>query len=224
MEQKFSFKKLLSVFLVCAMLLSSFTFLAFAEEATNVALGKEYTAPEALGGYNASLTDGVKDPGDSEYTNAVWAGYSYLVPSYAGYHSFVIDLGESMSLAQVSVAIASSALGNGIGSANTSFEVLVSEDGENWTSVGTVASGEDDGSVNFYEYSVNFSGNGRYVEVRVVRDGIVIAEDEIDSLRRFKDDVKEVASGYECGVGLAKYSDIKEGDIFEAFIMEEYRD
>ena len=49
-------------------------------------------------------------------------------------------------------------------------------------------------------------------------------EDEIDSLRRFKDDVKEVAQGYECGVGLDKFSDIKEGDIFEAFVMEEYRD
>ena len=64
----------------------------------------------------------------------------------------------------------------------------------------------------------------RDAKVRVVRDGIVIAEDEIDSLRRFKDDVKEVASGYECGVGLTKYGDIKEGDIFEAFTMEEYRD
>ena len=52
-------------------------------------------------------------------------------------------------------------------------------------------------------------------------DGI---QDEIDSLRRFKDDVKEVAQGYECGIGLDKFSDIKEGDIFEAFIMEEYRD
>ena len=51
-----------------------------------------------------------------------------------------------------------------------------------------------------------------------------ITEDEIDSLRRFKDDVKEVAQGYECGIGLDKFSDIKEGDIFEAFIMEEYRD
>ena len=61
-------------------------------------------------------------------------------------------------------------------------------------------------------------------KIRVVRDGIVIAEDEIDSLRRFKDDVKEVAAGYECGVGLDKFSDIKEGDIFEAFILEEYRD
>ena len=60
--------------------------------------------------------------------------------------------------------------------------------------------------------------------IRVVRDGIVIAEDKIDSLRRFKDDVKEVAQGYECGIGLEKFSDIKTGDVFEAYIMEEYRD
>ena len=64
----------------------------------------------------------------------------------------------------------------------------------------------------------------RNAKIRVVRDGIVIAEDEIDSLRRFKDDVKEVASGYECGIGLVKFNDIKEGDIFEAYITEEYRD
>ncbi len=60
--------------------------------------------------------------------------------------------------------------------------------------------------------------------IRVVRDGIVIAEDKIDSLRRFKDDVKEVAQGYECGIGLDKFNDVKEGDIFEAYIVEEYRD
>ena len=64
----------------------------------------------------------------------------------------------------------------------------------------------------------------RAAQIRIVRDGIVIAEDKIDSLRRFKDDVKEVAQGYECGIGLEKFSDIKEGDVFEAFIMEEYRD
>ncbi len=64
----------------------------------------------------------------------------------------------------------------------------------------------------------------RACQIRVVRDGIVLAEDKIDSLRRFKDDVKEVAQGYECGVGLEKYNDIKEGDIFEAFIIEEYRE
>ena len=64
----------------------------------------------------------------------------------------------------------------------------------------------------------------RSAKIRLVRDGIVITEDEIDSLRRFKDDVKEVAAGYECGIGLVKFADIKEGDIFEAFIMEEYRD
>ena len=57
-----------------------------------------------------------------------------------------------------------------------------------------------------------------------MRDGIVLAEDKIASLRRFKDDVKEVAQGYECGITLEKYGDVKEGDIFEAFIIEEYRD
>ncbi len=60
--------------------------------------------------------------------------------------------------------------------------------------------------------------------IRVVRDGIVIAEDAISSLRRFKDDVKEVQTGFECGIGLEKFNDIKEGDIFECFMMEEYRD
>ena len=64
----------------------------------------------------------------------------------------------------------------------------------------------------------------RHAKIRVVRDGIVIAEDEILSLKRFKDDQREVAAGYECGIGLEKFNDIKEGDIFESFIMEEYRD
>ena len=63
----------------------------------------------------------------------------------------------------------------------------------------------------------------RQSQIRVVRDGIVIAEDKMSSLKRFKDDVKEVAEGYECGITLEKFNDIKEGDIFEAFIIEEYR-
>ncbi len=61
----------------------------------------------------------------------------------------------------------------------------------------------------------------RSAQIRIVRDGIVIFEDKIGSLRRFKDDVKEVASGYECGVGLERFNDIKVGDVLEAFIMEE---
>jgi len=61
----------------------------------------------------------------------------------------------------------------------------------------------------------------RNAQLRVVRDGIVIFEDKISSLRRFKDDVREVAQGYECGVGLEKCTDIQVGDILEAFIMEE---
>ena len=61
----------------------------------------------------------------------------------------------------------------------------------------------------------------RHAQIRVVRDGVVIFEDKISSLKRFKDDAKEVQQGYECGVGLEKFNDIKEGDILEAFIMEE---
>ena len=64
----------------------------------------------------------------------------------------------------------------------------------------------------------------RTAKIRVVRDGIIIAEDAVASLQRFKDSVKEVAEGYECGLGLERYSDIKEGDIFEAFTIEEYRE
>ena len=61
----------------------------------------------------------------------------------------------------------------------------------------------------------------RNAQIRVVRDGVVIFEDKISSLKRFKDDAREVASGYECGVGLDKFNDIKVGDILEAFVMEE---
>ncbi len=61
----------------------------------------------------------------------------------------------------------------------------------------------------------------RSAQIRVVRDGIVVYEDKIASLRRFKDDVREVAQGYECGIGLEKFNDLKLGDILEAFIMEE---
>ncbi len=61
----------------------------------------------------------------------------------------------------------------------------------------------------------------RNAKVRIVRDGIVIYEGELESLRRFKDDVKEVSTGYECGLVFKKFNDVKEGDIVEAFIMEE---
>ncbi|MCK9478321.1 MAG: translation initiation factor IF-2 [Firmicutes bacterium] len=61
----------------------------------------------------------------------------------------------------------------------------------------------------------------RNSEVRVVRDSIVIHEGKLDSLKRFKDDAKEVLAGYECGMGLEKFNDIKEGDVIESFIMEE---
>ena len=60
--------------------------------------------------------------------------------------------------------------------------------------------------------------------LRIVRDGIIVGDDKMISLKRFKDDQKEVAAGYECGIGLEKFTDIQEGDIYETYIIEEYRD
>ncbi len=60
--------------------------------------------------------------------------------------------------------------------------------------------------------------------LRIVRDGIIIGDDKMISLKRFKDDQKEVAQGFECGIGLEKFTDIQEGDIYETYIIEEYRD
>jgi translation initiation factor IF-2 len=60
----------------------------------------------------------------------------------------------------------------------------------------------------------------RNAKVRLLRDNVVIYEGKMSSLRRFKEDTKEVASGYECGIGLENYNDIKVGDIIEAFEIE----
>jgi translation initiation factor IF-2 len=61
----------------------------------------------------------------------------------------------------------------------------------------------------------------RNAKVRVLRDGVVIYTGQMGSLKRFKDDAREVASGYECGIGIDNFNDIKVGDVIEAFIMEE---
>ncbi|MBQ2152111.1 MAG: translation initiation factor IF-2 [Clostridia bacterium] len=80
-------------------------------------------------------------------------------------------------------------------------------------------------NVGFIAGSYVLSGKvARNSQVRVVRDGIVIFEDTMSSLQRFKDAVKEVSAGFECGIGLEKFGDLKEGDILESFIIEEYRD
>jgi translation initiation factor IF-2 len=63
----------------------------------------------------------------------------------------------------------------------------------------------------------------RGAQVRLVRDNVVVWQGKMSSLRRFKDDVREVAAGYECGIGLENYNDIKVGDIIEAFEMEEVK-
>ena len=61
----------------------------------------------------------------------------------------------------------------------------------------------------------------RNAKARLLRDNVVVQESKIESLKRFKDDAKEVAAGYECGIGLENYNDVKEGDVIECFQMEE---
>ena len=61
----------------------------------------------------------------------------------------------------------------------------------------------------------------RNAQVRLLRDNVVVFEGNLDSLRRFKDDVKEISTGYECGVGLEKYNDVKENDVIECFTNEQ---
>ena len=63
----------------------------------------------------------------------------------------------------------------------------------------------------------------RHAGVRVIREGIVLHDGKLESLKRFKDDVKEVAKGYECGIQIEKYNDIKEGDIIEVYVMQEVK-
>jgi translation initiation factor IF-2 len=61
----------------------------------------------------------------------------------------------------------------------------------------------------------------RDAQVRVLRDNVVVHEGQLGSLQRFKDSVKEVAAGYECGMSIEKFNDIREGDVFECFVMEQ---
>ena len=77
------------------------------------------------------------------------------------------------------------------------------------------------GDVGFARAYVTDGKVVRNEQIRLVRDGIVIHEGKISSLKRFKDDAKEVAQGYECGIGIENYNDIKEGDVIECFTMEE---
>jgi translation initiation factor IF-2 len=61
----------------------------------------------------------------------------------------------------------------------------------------------------------------RGAKARLLREGIVVYDGEIESLRRFKDDVRRVAAGYECGIGLERFNDVKEGDVIEAYALKE---
>ena len=138
MEQKFTFKKLLSLVIVCAMLLSSFTFLALADEPTNVALGKEYTISGCgvRTSYYAELTDGIAKEALS-YVHDEWFGFycngedeSIInAPNKVG--TAIIDLAGNYDISEVKINVVDNDGGSGI-SKPTFAKAYLSEDGETW--------------------------------------------------------------------------------------------
>ncbi len=167
----------------------------------NIALNQKYTISEQfrMGGAdvdwgwdpNASisypddgvkLTDGVKDPGDNSYTNPVWAGFSYLTPSYEeiGYHTITVDLGETKDLYEVSITLATKALTAGIGVENSSVQFFGSNDGETWEAISDVVVPVDTDAANFVEVSAKVKASAKYVQARLVRDGwLFVSEVEV---------------------------------------------
>ena len=167
----------------------------------NVAAGKTYTTSQLYkqGGADVnwaydenaavaypdedgiSFTDGVVDPGDSDYTNVVWAGFSCNCPDYqeVGYSWITVDLGATTDISKVVLYIATSALETGISAEGFSAEFFVSDDGETWTSIGS-ASATDDASVNYTTIEAATNVSGQYVQVRMSRGGwMFVSEVEV---------------------------------------------
>ena len=165
----------------------------------NVAVGKTYTTSTLFRMSNVtwgwdetfdvtypdedgvSLTDGVKDPGDNTYKNVVWAGFNFSSPDYLenGYSWITVDLGAKTDISKVVLVSATSALGSGIGSDNFAIEFFVSDDGENWTSIGAL-NAVDSADVNFTETAVETNVSGQYVQVRMSRGGwMFVSEVEV---------------------------------------------
>ncbi len=170
MEQKFSFKKLLSVFLVCAMLLSSFTFLAFAEEATNVALGSKYEivglAPS--GSYpdadNKELTDGARVEG--KYNDSGWVGV-ILTGSVRSF-DVVVTLGDGETVYDIDkIVVNAGAAGCTCGVTEPELKTFYSVDGEEWLEFGSyTATGTDATNVNA-TMTVDAPVAAKYIKVNV---------------------------------------------------------
>ena len=173
MEHKFSFKRLLSLLVVCAMLLSSFTFLAFAEEPTNVALGKTTIAPDALGGYNAQLTDGVKDTAMA-YGGDKWYAFKSNPSDGSGNlggertGSVKIDLDGTFELTEVKIhTIAND--GSGISPASAANVYLSTDEGKTWGEpiALPVTAAEDVSTNTAYYIAGEVSGTANFVKVEL---------------------------------------------------------
>ena len=173
MEHKFSFKRLLSLLVVCAMLLSSFTFLAFADEPTNVALGKTTIAPDALGGYNAQLTDGVKDTAMA-YSGDKWYAFKSNPSDGSGNlggertGSVKIDLDGTFELTEVKIhTIAND--GSGISPASAANVYLSTDEGKTWGEpiALPVTAAEDVSTNTAYYIAGEVSGTANFVKVEL---------------------------------------------------------
>ena len=170
MEQKFSFKKLLSVFLVCAMLLSSFTFLAFAEEATNVALGSKYeiVGLTPSGNYpdtdNKELTDGARVEG--KYNDSGWVGV--ILTSTVRSFDVVVTLGDGETVYDIDkIVVNAGAAGCTCGVTEPDLKTFYSVDGSEWLEFGSyTATGTDATNVNA-TMTVDAPVAAKYIKVNV---------------------------------------------------------
>ena len=154
----------------------------FRQGGKDVNWGYDPNAPIAYPDEGGTLTDGVVDPGDNSFANAVWAGFSANAPTYKDYgYNFVnIDLGEAKNISEMAIYLGTSALTSGIGVSNSTVQFFASNDGENWEAVSYVIVPVDDASVNYIKVSANVNTNARYVQVRFARAGwLFVSEVEV---------------------------------------------
>lgn len=196
-------KKTLSLVLSLVMVLSLCAALCVPASAAseNIAKGKAYTTSQLFkqGGKDVgwgwdenaavaypdedgkSLTDGVIPASDAAYTDVVWAGFNHNSPDYTenGYSWITVDLGSVQNISKAVLCVGTSALGSGIGASNMTVEFFVSDDNQNWTSIGSAAPA-DIASSCVEAVTVEATASGRYVQARMVRGGwMFVSEVEV---------------------------------------------
>ncbi|MBQ5841621.1 MAG: hypothetical protein IIW63_00525 [Clostridia bacterium] len=156
----------------------------FRQGGADAGWGWDPNAPIAYPDEGGSLTDGKVDTDATEnvYADPVWAGFSYLVPTYkdVGYHAITLDLGEAKDLYEVAIYLGTTKLTSGIGCTNSTVQFFASNDGENWEAISDELVPVDDATVNVVRVASKVSANAKYVQVRFARDGwLFVSEVEV---------------------------------------------